>query len=160
MVSPQPLSVMSVPGPASHHREDVDRHAAVVKPGRHLHHGLAGQVETVLSRWAPVSKRKPPPEMTAAGATCLACDNSSALPGHAVMVGESRPVRPERNMVTAWRICGERLPLNATTSSRPVRSRLDEGCAPRACSSPWAFQQHVQPGGHGLLRLVVVQGVA
>ena len=62
----------------------------------------------------------------------------------------------------ALRICGERLPGKATTSSLPVRSRIS--ISPRASSGVHHhrfFEQHVQAGfqaGFGLLEMDGVRG--
>ncbi len=71
---------------------------------------------------APVSNIKPPPEISGCWRHLPAVPGPQPCHTVALMLS-SVPSSPERNISTALRIWGERLPLKATTSSRPVRSR-------------------------------------
>ncbi len=78
---------------------------------------------TVLSMWAPVSNRKPPPAITGS------CRQAPVVASFqfcqtVALTFKISPKSPERNMRTAVRTWGERLPLNETTSRRPVLSRV------------------------------------
>ena len=78
--------------------------------------------QTVLSIWAPVSNRKPPPEISG-----LERHASANMPPQFCQsipeMLRTGPSSPERSISTALRTCGDRLPWKPTTRRRPVRSR-------------------------------------
>ena len=78
---------------------------------------------TVLSMCAPVSNRKPPPAEAGSWRHVPAVRSAQSCQTRALTLS-SAPTSPLSIIRAAARTCGERLPGKATTSSRPVRSRV------------------------------------
>ena len=122
-----PAAVHRDQGPRCQPRDDrapdVDGAAVVLEPCGDLHDVLAGQVgdgvEHVgagVEHEAPARQRRVLAPRAAVGASQFC--HTSALTLRIV------PSSPDRIIEAAARTCGERLPWKATTSSRPVRSRV------------------------------------
>ena len=78
---------------------------------------------TVLSMWAPVSNRKPPPDKAGSWRHVPVVCSAQSCQTMALTL-RSAPTSPLAIIRAAARTCGERLPGKAMTSSRPVRSRV------------------------------------
>ena len=126
MALPQACIVTSAPDPS---RPMMTARVSTGEPSFSSHAATSlkpspARSATVLSMCAPVSNRKPPPDCLTSwrhvpAVPCAqSCQTTASMPR---MV----PSSPDRSMRDAVRTCGDRLPWNETTSSRPVRSRVE-----------------------------------
>ena len=119
--------------PGHHDGADVDRAAVVLEPGGDLGEVLAGEVGDgvehvgagVEQEAAAGQRRVLAPR--AGRRVAQSCQTTALM----LRIG---PSSPERSMPDASRTCGERLPWKATTSSRPVRSRVSISAAASSAS--------------------------
>src|SRR3954469_5371649 len=78
---------------------------------------------TLLSMWAPVSNRKPPPAIAGSWRHVPSVPRRQSCQATAFTLRRG-PTSPLATIRAAALICGDRLPGKATTRSRPVRSRV------------------------------------
>ena len=139
---------------------DVDRRAVVLEPRRHLGEVLARQVgDGVQHVGAGVEQEPAAGQSPAPGATCPSVSVAQFCQATALML-RIGPSSPERSSRDASRTCGDRLPWNATTSSRPVRSRVAiSASASVGGHHHRLLEEDVEPGLETGRRLGEVEGV-